>query len=84
LNIVAISFVSYSIIYLIHSRNQITTYQGRAEVADSKKAGKVTLAAIVASLDAEAIAETTSIVLAHHPHFINQQPNVQVFWGYTL
>lgn len=25
-----------------------------------------------------------SIVLAHQPHFINQPPNVQVFWGYAL
>ena len=25
-----------------------------------------------------------SIVLAHQPHFINQPPDVQVFWGYGL
>ena len=25
-----------------------------------------------------------SIVLAHQPHFINQPPDVQVFWGYSL
>lgn len=25
-----------------------------------------------------------SIVLAHQPHFLNQPPNVQVFWGYAL
>jgi oleate hydratase len=25
-----------------------------------------------------------SIVLAHQPHFINQPPGVQVFWGYAL
>jgi oleate hydratase len=25
-----------------------------------------------------------SIVLAHQPHFINQPPGVQIFWGYAL
>ena len=25
-----------------------------------------------------------SIVLAHQPHFLNQPPDVQVFWGYAL
>lgn len=25
-----------------------------------------------------------SIVLAHQPHFVNQPPDVQVFWGYSL
>jgi oleate hydratase len=25
-----------------------------------------------------------SIVLAHQPHFLNQSPDVQVFWGYAL
>jgi oleate hydratase len=25
-----------------------------------------------------------SIVLAHQPHFLNQPPGVEVFWGYGL